>query len=244
MAMSRTSDDDETIRRRSAWLIPFAVFFVTFLLSAMILLLYVAPSVPSLFEEQVAPTSRTDIIALRVRGKPFYIPANYLEYERTRQGGERREVALFAILPDFAGWSNWEAQSFAGDRPTSPIVEMRIHADDQNLSETDYLRRVYLGYVADKRGEPGPYGLTQFVFRGDSGYRDTDLYVGKTDQGIVVMRCERLGPDVTSPNCRRDTAIGRGVSLFYSFKRTRLSHWQDIAEGVVKLTASFAKAPK
>jgi hypothetical protein len=242
--MSRTSDDDETIRRRSAWLIPLAVFLVTFVLSAMILLLYLAPSAPSLFVEQVSPTSRTDLIALRVNGKPFYIPANYLEYERTRQGGDRKEVALFAILPDFAGWSNWEAQSFAGNGPTSPIVEMRLREDNLGLSEADRLKRVYMGYVRDTRGVPAPDGLVQYVFRDDSGYRNEDLFVGETEHGPAVMRCARLGPEVPSPNCMRDMSVARGVSLFYRFKRTRLSHWQDIAEGVAKLTASFAKAPK
>ena len=54
--MSRITDDDETIRKRSGWLIPLAVFLVTFALSALFLLIYLAPSAPSLFQEQVSPT--------------------------------------------------------------------------------------------------------------------------------------------------------------------------------------------
>jgi hypothetical protein len=242
--MSRTSDDDETIRKRSAWLFPLGVFLVTSVLTALIALYYLAPSPSTLFEEQVAPTSRTDIVVLSIHGKRFYIPANYLEYERARQGGERDKVALFARLPDFSGWSNWEAQSFADNSPTSPIVEMLIRQDDLNLSEADRLQRVYMGYVQDTRGAEGQYGLTQYAFRDDSGYRSEDLYVGRTQEGPVVMRCTRLGPDVPSPNCVRDMQLARGVSLFYRFKRTRLDHWQEIAEGVGRLMAGFEKTAR
>ncbi|MDE1938045.1 MAG: hypothetical protein KGI68_03400 [Alphaproteobacteria bacterium] len=242
--MSRTADDDETIRKRSGWLIPLGVFFITFVLSAMFLLLYLAPSAPSLFEEQISPTSRSDIIALKVRNLALYIPANYLEYQKTRQGGTRHEIALFAMLPDMTGWSNWEAQTFAGNGAKSPVVYMLIHEDNFDLSETERLRRVYMDYVTDKRGAPGPYGLTQYTFREDSGYQDEDLYVGHALKGPIVLRCVRFGPQVPSPNCLRDLSVGKGVSLSYRFKRAHLSQWREIADGVDKLVTSFEKPPK
>jgi len=242
--MSRTTDDDETIRKRSGWLIPLGVFLVTFALSAMFLLIYLAPSAPSLFEEQVSPTSRSDIIALKVNGHSFYIPANYLEYESARQGGDRREIALFAMLPDLSGWSNWDAQTFSDYSARSPIVEIRIRQDDLNLSESDRLDRVYMGYVENARGTEGPYGLKQYAFLQNSGYHDEDLLVGQTSNGILVMRCARLGPNVTSPNCTRDMPVARGVSLFYRFKRARLNHWREIADSMNSLIASFEKRPK
>ncbi|MGC9954367.1 MAG: hypothetical protein ABSD21_08840 [Rhizomicrobium sp.] len=242
--MGRTTDDDETIRKRSGWLIPLGVFLVTFALSALFLLIYLAPSAPSLFEEQLSPTSRSDIVALKVSGHRFFIPANYLEYESARQGGDRREIALFAMLPDLTGWSNWEAQTFADNGVKSPIVEMRIRQETLNLSEADRFERIYMGYVLNPRGAEGPYGLRQYAFRQDSGYHNEDLFVGKTDTGLLVMRCVRLGPDVLSPNCFRDMRIARGVSLFYRFKRAHLSKWREIDDGVDKLIASFEKAPK
>ncbi len=91
------SDTDGTIRKRSGWLIPLAVFLVTFAFSAMFLLFYLAPSAPSFLTEQIAPTSRSDLIALRVHGLKLWIPANYLEFESARQGGARKDIALFAL---------------------------------------------------------------------------------------------------------------------------------------------------
>ncbi|HEY0281219.1 MAG TPA: hypothetical protein VGC27_01195 [Rhizomicrobium sp.] len=241
--MSRTTDDDETIRKHSGWLIPLGVFLVTFVLSALFLLIYLVPSAPSLFQEQVSPTSRSDVIALKVGGRAFHIPANYLEYESARRGGDRREVALYALLPDMSGWSNWDAQSFTDNSANSKVLEMRLRQDNLNLSEADRLQRVYMGYIANPRGTEGPYGLKQYAFRADSGYHNEDLLVGETETGLLVMRCVRLGPDVTSPNCMRDMPVARGVSLFYRFKRAHLSQWRKIDAGVTKLIASFEKAP-
>ena len=242
--MNRTTDDDETIRKRSGWLIPLGVFLVTFVLSALFLLIYLAPNAPNLFVEQLSPTSRSDIITLKVGGRALHIPANYLEYESARQGGERREIALYALLPEMSGWSNWNAQTFTDNSADSPVVEMRIRQDDLNLSEADRLQRVYMAYVLNPRGTEGPYGLRQYAFRGDSGYHNEDLFVGQTDTGLLVMRCVRLGPDVTSPNCMRDMPVARGVSLFYRFKRAHLSKWREIDDGIAKLIVSFKKAAK
>ena len=242
--MGRSIDDDETVRKRSAWLLPAAVFFVTFVLSAMFLLLYLAPSAPNLFEEQVTPTSRADIIRLTVQGHRFNIPAKYLQYASARQGGERHELELFALLPDMTGWSNWDAENFISNAADSPLIYLTIRAEKIGLRETDRLKRVYLGYVKNPRGTPGPNGLTEFTFRQDSGYRDEDLYVGETEKGPVVMRCVRFSHVVPSPSCLRDTLIAPGVSLSYRFKRRHLDHWREIAKGVDKLIASFEKPVK
>jgi len=239
--MSRSFDDDETVRKRSAWLLPLGVFVITFVLSAMFLLLYLAPSAPSLFEEQVTPTSRTDPIRLTVRGQKFDIPAKYLMYASARQGGERHELELFALVPDMTGWSNWNADSFTNNSPDSPVIYLTIRAESIGFTEAERFKRVYLGYLANPRGAPGPYGLTQFAFRPDSGYRDEDLFVGQTAKGLMVLRCVRVSAEVPSPNCLRDTLISQDISLTYRFKRAHLGEWREIGDGVDKLIASFRK---
>jgi hypothetical protein len=237
--MSRTADDDEIVRKRSGWLIPLGVFAVTSILSAMFLLLYLAPSAPSLFDEQVVPTSRSDPIALRVGGHRFQIPANYLLYASARQGGEHAEIELFALLPEMGGWSNWAADDFSSNAPDSRVVYLTIHKDKLGLSEADKLKRVYFDYVSNRQGTPGPFGLRQFAFRQDSGYRDEDLFVGEGGRGPVVLRCVRLSRQVPSPSCLRETIVARGVGLSYRFKRTHLSSWQEIAANTDRLIASF-----
>ena len=242
--MTRYADSaDDGIRQRSGWLIPLGVFLITFALAALFLLFYLAPAPPSFFREQVSFTPRTDIVDLKVHGHKFYIPANYLKYRSDRQGGDRVDVKLAAILPDMQGYSGWEDSSFKNNAVDSAIIEMLVHDDAVMLSERDWLERIYMPYVADPKGAPGPFGLTQYAFRKDSGYHGEDLFVGQGAHGPLVIQCVRLSKQVPSPACHRDLPIAHGVALSYRFKRARLASWKDIADGTEKLIQSFRVKP-
>jgi len=242
--MSRSDSADDTVRKRSGWLIPLAVLAVTVILSAFFLLYYLFPTPPPLFAEQQSPTSDTTPVELEIGGLKLWIPANYMEFESTRHGGRRREAPLFAILPDLSGWSNWNGSDFDDNSPKSPVVYMPIREDKVNLSETDRMQRIYLAYITDPKGQPGPFGLTQYNFRIDSGYRNEDLFAANTDGGLMLLHCAKLSPDTPSPNCWRDYRIGKGVSVTYRFKRAKLAHWHEIADNVAKLMTAFQQKPK
>jgi hypothetical protein len=238
------SDTEGTIRKRSGWVIPLGVFLVTFTLSALILLYYLAPTAPNFLDEQMSPTSRTDVVALRVHGLKLWIPANYLQYESSRQGGARKDVSMFALLPDAAGWSNWLASAFSDNTADSGVVYLLIRDERLNLTEADRLSRIYLAYVTDPKGKLGPFGLTQFTFRDDTGYRNEDLFVGSTPTGPVLLRCARFSPTVPSPGCMRDTPIAHNVALSYRFKRAHLAQWREIGKVIGGLVAGFKMQPR
>ncbi len=242
--MSMSDSADTTIRKRSGWLIPAGVLLVVAVLSAFFLLYYLFPAPPPLFAEQQSPTSDTTPIAVEVGGLKLWIPANYMVFDSTRHGGQRRDVELFAALPDLTGWSNWDSGKFDDNGPKSQIVFMPIREDHVNLTETERMQRIYDAYLADPKGAPGPFGLTQFAFRNDSGYHAEDLFVGQTSGGLMVLHCAKFGPDVPSPNCWRDMQLGKGASVSYRFKRSKLSHWHEIADGVARLMDSFEHPPK
>ncbi len=239
--MNRTDDADDTIHRHSGWLIPLGVFVVTLVLSALVLLFYLAPAPPALFSEQVSPSSDTGPVSLEIGGLRLSIPANYLEFSSARRGGPRHEIALFASLPDLKGWSNWDATVFSDNAADSPVLHMTIREERVNLSEAERLEQVYLAYVANPNGTPGPFGLTHYTFRDDSGYRQEELFVGRTPAGPAVLRCVKLSADVPSPSCLRDMRLANGVALSYRFKRAQLEHWREIGAGVDRLIASFEK---
>jgi len=230
---------EEGIRERSGWLIPLGVFLVTFALAALFLLFYLAPSPPSFFHEPVNFTSRSDTIILKVHSHAFRIPANYLKYRSDRQGGERREIKLIALLPDMQGYSDWEDTSFRSNAPDTPTIEMLIHDDPVKITERDWFRRIYQPYISNPSGVRGPYGLTQYVFRRDSGYRAVDLFVGRTSEGPILIQCERFSQRIPSPSCHREMPIAHGVALSYRFKRAHLARWRAIANGVSTLIRSF-----
>lgn len=243
MSRYAESSDETTIRQRSGWLIPLGVFLLTFAFSALFLLFYLAPTPPSLFKEQVSFTSRTDTVALKVHGHRFQIPANYLKYRSDRQGGTKKEIKLIAILPDMEGYSSWEDSVFRSNASDSPVVELLIHDDPVKLSESAWLQRIYMPYVVDPQGSPGPFGLTQYTFREDSGYRDEDLFVGQSEHGPVVIQCVRFSQQVPSPSCHREMPIAYGVALGYRFKRAHLVQWREIAESTQRLVKSFNMQP-
>jgi len=237
--MSRSEDFDDTIRQRSGWLIPVGVFAVTAVLSAMVLLFYLAPTPASFIEEHPAPTSRADPIHVSVDNLAFTIPANYILYKSARQGGPRKEVALVAMYPELHGYSDWESQTFAGDQADSPVVYLLIRDEPLNITEAERLQRIYMNFVSDPAGKPGPFGLTQYGFRDDSGYRNEDLFVGGTAEAPVVLRCDRFGQQVHSPYCLRDIRLKKGVAVSYRFKRALLGNWRQIADGVDRLIQTF-----
>ncbi len=162
-------------------------------------------------------------------------------YSSARSGGMRKDLSLWAMYPGFHGYTDWEASNFSGNSADSPVIYMLIHEDHFNITEAARLQRIYLNYVVDPAGKPGAFGLTQYTFRDDSGYRAQDLFVGQSANHPVVLRCERLAQDNASPSCMRDERIGKNVALSYRFKRTHLADWQDIAGGVDTLIASFHK---
>ncbi|MGD0192911.1 MAG: hypothetical protein ABSD74_19410 [Rhizomicrobium sp.] len=236
---SGSQQTDDTVKQRSGWLIPLAVFAATAVLSLMFLLLYLAPTPTSFIEEHQSPTSRTDSVRIRLDNLSLQIPANYLLYASARQGGEQKHLDLFARLPDFHGFSDWDSQTFNSNNADSPIIYMLIRDEPFNLSEDQRLKRIYLSYVANPAGKPGPFGLTQYEFREDSGYKGEDLFVGSDKGHAVVMRCVRYSQDDPSPSCLRDMRLSSMVVLSYRFKREHLADWREIATGVSGLIASF-----
>ena len=244
MVMSSTADDSQIVKKRSGWILPIAVFLITAALSAIVLLYYLAPAPSTIGREQVAPTALNEIVSLHIGKTDLAIPANYIQRASAREGGTRADVALFALLPDMRGWSEKDARDFTSNASDSSVIYFLIREEPLTLSEQSRLDRIYMTYVVNPAGSPGPFGLTHYVFRDDSGYRGEDLFVGKTEHGIAVFRCVRLSQQVPSPSCLRDVTFGPGVAVSYRFKRAFLSRWQTIDANAAQLLATFRKVQK
>jgi len=237
---NRGRNNEDSVKQRSGWLIPLAIFFIIAVLSALFLLFYLVPPT-SFIEQHQSPTSATESVHFSIGNLSLEIPANYLLYQNTRRGGVQKQVELFAQFPDFGGYSDLASQTFSGNGADSPIIYMLIRDEPLNLAEGERLRRVYLDYVSNPRGKPGPFGLIAYAFRDDSGYRNQDLFVGQMQGHGVVMRCVRFSPEVSSPSCLRDLRLSNVVVLSYRFKRAHLASWFEIATGVRSLVDSFVR---
>jgi len=106
-----------SVRGYSGWLVPLAVFAVAATISGVLLLYYLGPRPHSFVEERAAPTANTARVSLSVGATNFSIPANYIRYRSARKGGALEQVALFALLPDFSGYTDANAQRFLTNAP-------------------------------------------------------------------------------------------------------------------------------
>jgi hypothetical protein len=226
------------IHQHSGWLIPLGLFGVIVALCGFFLLYYLRP--PHAPFRDSRPTAAATMVDLSVRGLRLHIPARYIETRAARAGGDRDVIPLFAALPDMHGYSDAEDAFFTSNALDSSIIHLLIRADTNSLDTDKRLQRIYMPYIAEPRGEPASFGLVHYVFRADSGYGRSDLYVGT--KGGPLLLCERPAQDLPSPNCLAiDRPIAQGVSLSYRFKRAQLSRWQAIADGVNRLVSGFRK---
>jgi hypothetical protein len=227
------------IRQRSGWLIPLAVFFVTACLSALVLAYYFAPTPAALTEESPAPTDATRPVSLTVGPLTLRIPANYILRASARLGGAVEALDMAGTLPNFEGYTLGTAREFTGNDADSTVVMFTLATKKSVLPEQERVDRIYMHQVQDARGAPGPYELRQYAFRADSGYREEELFVGAGDAGPVVLICNKLNPNVASPNCLRDTPLANGLTLSYRFKRGHLADWRKIDTGLRALIERF-----
>ena len=238
--MSHTGDEFAgPAKQLSGWLIPLTVFLVTAALSALFLIYYLAPLPPELIAEQPAPTDSTAPVALSVGGTVFHIPSSYIVFASARRGGPRESLDMAVLLPDLQGYSLELAQEFASNAPDSRVVNVTVREDARTLTEQEKLQRIYMPQVETNTTGPAPVGLTLYNFRADSGYRDEELYVGDTGEGLILLRCTKQSFDVPSPSCLVDMALNSELSITYRFKRTHLERWHEVDSGIRALVGAF-----
>jgi hypothetical protein len=226
-------------KERSGWLIPLAVFFVTACLSALVLAYYFAPGRGTLGQELPSPTDITRRVGLGIGAVRFRIPANYLPYASTRNGGARQEATLAAFLPDLNGFTLGVASEFEANAPDSRVIFLTLKSGRAPLPEEQRFARIYAPQVQDEYGQEGPYGLRAYEFRADSGYHNQDLFLAAAEAGPAALICDKPDVNTPSPNCLRDYALPNGLAITYRFKRARLSAWRQIDKDIRVLIAGF-----
>lgn len=226
------------IHEHPGWLIPFAGIAAILFLSGALYLYYMRPL--TLTRNGTAPFRNSHanaaFVSLIMGELSLKIPVQYVD----AGGGwapARNRIALVAALPAMRSLSQKDAL-LPGNAPDSPLVHILIHSDRNPMDAKGRLARIYMPYVAEPKGEAGPFGLTHYLFLAGSGYGSEDLYSG--NGGEIVFLCEHPAQDLPSPDCLAiDRPIAPGASLSFRFKRAELSSWRAIDTGVDRLIAGF-----
>jgi len=238
--MGRAVGKSDDVHQHSGWLIPLGLAIAILGFCGLFLGWYLRPGPKA----GIAPTGRSTIVHVSVRGVNFTIPANFIESSAGRAGGDQDSVAVAALFPTFRGYSEADARLFAGNAPDSPVIHVVLRGDPNNLAPEARLARIYRPYITDAKGAAGPFGLTQYGFRKDSGYDQNDLFAGRGEKGLVLFLCERASSALPSPNCIViDRPIAANLGFSYRFKRAYLSRWREMASGVNRLIARFEARP-
>ena len=238
----------EEIREESSWRYPLTIFFVTLLLSAGFLYLYVGPGVDDLQGATPKPTIADDRTTLIVGDTTFSVPASYTVYPRDRRPGERDALPLYAAWPRMEGYTPARKVDFTENRANSRRIDIVIERKAVPFTETDRLQTLYIGQTLDKRGTPDDHGLTRFDFRQGSptqpasGYADKVMYLGEAEDGAqAVLFCYRETEDgLVPPDCYRQYDLTDTVSVKYHFKRPYLPEWRRIDARVRELVGDLA----
>ncbi|MFO1186395.1 MAG: hypothetical protein U1E87_02415 [Alphaproteobacteria bacterium] len=229
----------EDIKTESSWAGPARILFITLILAGGFVYYYFGPSVEDLQGNSPKASTSREPVTVQIAGDAFTIPQNYTQFSKTRRGGAQDTVELFAILPDFEGFTIAHQEDFEGNAENSPVVHITLqdlHAQsrrfqneklEQRMTEREKFERIYLPLVVDPKGDSARYGFTRYRLTNTWGGADEDLFVHEaSDGGIVLYRCLQNVANMPSPWCRRDVMLNDRLTLSYRFKRSRLSEWR------------------
>lgn len=207
---------------------------------------YFGPRLRDIAGDVAKPTARRDLVDLTVGARTFRIPMNYTVFPRDRRPGEKSEVHLYGAIPDLDPYGDAPRRVFFDEDPSADLVRFWIKTRALRVEESRLIAMALeralddLGPAQDAPDlrrhrvgsqTPGPW----------RGYAGDDLFIGRTDIGAVLIRCE---PPAAEPNdppaqCRRDALWSETVDYGYAFDRRRLPNWRSIDARVAELIAVF-----
>lgn len=236
-------DIDGGATEEPSWAIPLVVIVITGLLSLLFLAYYLSPSLSELMGTAPAPSDENRPIEFVVADKTFIIPANFTRIPAARRGGNQERVSLYALLPRFQPYTQSSADAFEDNSAQSKVIYFDLEVVSSQFNERERFEKIYQRLVIDAEGKKGPHGFHQYEFSETSGYRDEDLFVWRSPQDeLVVFRCFKQTDIIASPTCRRDLSYSDKIELKYRFKRSHLSRWKTIDQGLLELVQGFETA--
>jgi hypothetical protein len=233
--MSNYGIGGEEVKQESSWRYPLGIFLATLILCAIFLYYYVGPSVDEIGGNVPSPAISEEAVSITVGDLAFKVPANYTVYPRDRRGGPRDEVWLYALWPTLSGYAPSRREDFIENAPDTRRVDILLATRTSPFSERERIDILYMPATIDRRGARTPYQLIKYDFKEQranvptSGYSDTELYLGESDDGqVIAIFCYEKRDDIVSQDCWRELELSPTTSLTYRFKRPYLAEWRKI----------------
>lgn len=240
----------EEIKQESSWRYPLGIFVATLVLCAIFLYYYVGPSVDEFSGNVPSPAISEEPVQITIAGAVFAPAANHTVFPRARRGGERDELALYALWPTMNGYTPAQRREFVENAPDARRIDITIARRASPFTEEQRFETLYLPQTVDQRGVRTPYQLTKFTFREQranvptSGYADTELFVGADETGgLLALFCFEERDYISSPECWREYEHNDLIEVSYRFKRPYLPEWRAIDSAVRAFIAELDETP-
>ena len=225
----------EEIKEESSWRYPLGIFIATLVLCAIFLYYYVGPSVDEFSGNTPSPAISEEPVSFTIGGVAFSAPTNYTVFPRDRRGGERDEVALYALWPTLAGYTPARRDDFVENADDTRRIDIQIAQRISAFTEAERIDILYLPQTNDRRGARTPFQLVKYTFRDQranaptNGYSQTELYLGESAEGeVLALFCFEEREEIKSPECWREYELTPTVTVTYRFKRPYLAEWKAI----------------
>ncbi|MGV8997869.1 MAG: hypothetical protein ACOH12_13060 [Parvibaculaceae bacterium] len=236
----RQQGGGEMVHERPAWILPVLVILTVTAFSGLFLYYYFGPRPAELLGQDPRASAATRRVEAIVGGMRFLIPENFTRYPAQRNGGVHNEMAMHALLPDFAPYTPSQDEEFADQSANSEVIYFTLQKTESTLPATRRLKEIYAKQFASPKPEQDPSGLERFTFKEKSGYADQDLLAATDKDGhLILLMCQRATELNDSPNCTRTVLMTSTLSLTYRYKRAHLEAWQRIDELTMRIVSSF-----
>ena len=239
----------EEVKEESSWRYPLGIFMATLVLCAIFLYYYVGPSVEEIRGDVPSPAITEEPVTVEIGDHVFAPAANFTVYPRSRRGGERTEISLYALWPTLNGYSPAHRREFIENDPQTRRIDMLISKRASTFTEAERFEILYLPQTVDQRGVRTPYQLTKFSFTEHrasvptNGYANSELFVGvDEDDEMIALFCFKERSDVPSPECWRTYEYSDGIEVTYRFKRPYLPEWRAIDSKVRTFIAEIDRS--
>lgn len=185
------------------------------------------------------PLKGPDQLPVSVGGTLFNVPTAAVRMKIQRHTGPQERVDLGFAYPSLSAPETPRHVSVEQlDEGPQPIdrIFVSIAAHHDALSPETRLRTIYPRYL-DPAVVSVQDGLTMRSFRAGTPYDSEDLF--EAEQPALAARCTR---DTATPGmCLSERRVD-AADLTFRFPRSWLSHWQDVADAIERLTSRLHHA--
>ena len=233
--MTRPLNPDEP-EEKPSWLYPLIIAAITFVIGAVILWLYLGPSLDDLTGASVRPTSEGQVYQVVLGERRFDVPGNYIRLPAARRDGAASEVELTALLPDLHGFADGEEDEIRDVTRGSSVVSIMLKAGSPDLTERERFERIYKKNADAAVPEFAYEGFDVLTMAADSGYAGQKVFTREDEGHFALIICtEDDNEKDIGGLCIREMAWGPSLTAIYTFRGGRLKEWTEIDAAVKAL---------